>query len=40
MYDVLSQGASKLLQVLYLELQLYLIKTDLLGTFNFDPWQF
>ena len=34
------KGHVKLPQVIYLELQLYLIKTDLLGAFNFDLWQF
>ena len=32
-YDVLSQGVSKLLQVIDLKLQLYLMKTDFLESF-------
>ena len=38
LYDVLSQGASKLPQHVDLDFPLYLIKADFLGIFNLKYW--
>ena len=38
LYDILSQGASKLPQLGDLDFPLYLIKADFLGIFNLDFW--
>ena len=38
LYDVLSQGASKLPQLEDLDFPLYLIKADFLGLFNLEFW--
>ena len=40
MYDVSSQGASKLPEVKDLDMFNLLYKMGFFGTFNFDFWQF
>ena len=40
MYKVFSEGASKLKEVKDLDIRIYLIKRDFLGSLNFDFWQF
>ena len=40
LYANLPQRASKLPEVKDLEIQIYLIKMNFFGNFNFDIWQF
>ena len=38
MFDVLSQGASKLPEVKDLDIQIYLREMNFFGNFNFNIW--